>query len=399
MTNPSPHDPQPMDGECDARFAAVREAFATNLACDDEIGAAVCVHVAGRKVVDLWGGYAHLERREPWRADTIVNAYSIGKGVLSVLVLALAERGELDLDVRIADVWPEFAAHDKGEIRFPTLISHSAGLPAIRKPLPDGAMFDWHLMCSSLADQAPYWKPGTSHGYHSATFGYLVGEVIRRATGLPVDEALRRFVTGPLDADFAWGIDREDHKRVAALHGPSADLVLSTREQWAAIFPPTGDPEHDEMKWHSYFNPNGLSGGGWINRAKWRQAVVPSANGHCTARAVAEIYDALLAHGGRPPLLASSALVERGRTVLADGDDLILGRPSRFGLGFQLTQPHRPLGGGPRSFGHYGYGGSLGFADPENAVAFGYVRNKPGDRWKSPQARALVDALYEAIGK
>ncbi|MBW2722976.1 MAG: beta-lactamase family protein [Deltaproteobacteria bacterium] len=391
--------PQPRDGHCDSSFAAVGDAFAENLTHDDETGAAVCIYVDGTKVVDLWGGYADLERRLPWQRDTIVNAYSIGKGVLSALVLTLAERGRLDLDLTVADVWPEFAAEDKARVTLPTLLAHRGGMPAVRKRLPEGAMLDWNLMCSELAAQQPYWQPGTRHGYHTNTYGYLIGEVIRRGTGTPVAEALQTYVTGPLQADFAWGIAAQESARIARMYSPDADYVLREPEDWHKAFPPTGDTQYDEMIWHSYFNPSGLSGGGVVNSLPWREAVIPSTNGHGNARAVATIYDALLAHGGNAPLLASAQLVERAHTIHADGEDIILKRPSRFGLGFQLSQPSRPLGPNPNAFGHYGFGGSLGFADPDAGLAFGYVRNRPGQRWQTPRTQALIDAAYQSLSR
>lgn len=377
----------------------VREAFAENLKHGDETGAAVCVYVSGTKVVDLWGGFANLEQRRPWQQDTIVNVYSIGKGVLSALVLALAERGQLDLDSTVADVWPEFAVKGKDRMTLTTLLSHAGGMPAVRKRLPEGAMLDWDLMCSELAAQEPYWEPGTRHGYHTNTYGFLVGEVIRRSTGLPVAEALRRYVTGPLQADFAWGISEKESLRTATLYSPDADISLRGPEAWSKAFPATGDSEHDHMIWHSYFNPSGLSGGGVVNSQAWRGAVIPSTNGHGNARAVAVIYDALLSHRGERPLLASLQLVDRARSIQTDGEDVVLKRPSRFGLGFQLAQPSRPLGPNAGSFGHFGYGGSLGFADPDAGMAFGYVRCRPGQRWQTPRTQALIDAVYQALAE
>lgn len=259
-------------------------------------------------------------------------------------------------------------------------------------------MLDWTLMCRELASQRPYWTPGTRHGYHTNSYGYLIGEVIQRCTGIPVAEALHRYLTGPLKADFAWGISAGDAKRVAKTYSPDADFSLSGPEDWKKAFPPTGDAEYDQMIWHSYFNPSGLSGGGVINSQPWREAVIPSTNGHGNARGVAVIYDALLAHAGHAPVLASAQLVDRARTIQADGIDYVLKRPSRFGLGFQLWQPTRPLGPNPCSFGHYGFGGSLGFADPDAGVAFGYVRNRPGRRWQTPRTQALIDALYRSLG-
>lgn len=384
-------------GHADPRFAAVREAFEHNLTCKDETGAAFCLYVDGRKVVDLWGGWADLESRKAWQRDTIVNCYSIGKGILAALVLELVHQGLMPLDLRVADVWPAFAAEDKGDITLAMLLAHQAGLPAIRRPLPEGAMLGWPLICNALAKERPYWVPGSGHGYHTNTFGFLVGETLRLATGLGVSEALRTFVTGPFEADFAWGLKAADLSRVAQLYSLDADYVMRGPSDWAAAFPPTGDPAHDQMIWHTYFNPSGFSGGGVVNSEAWRRAVIPSTNGHGNARGVSRIYNALLGCRDQSGALASPELLQRACSILSDGDDIVLGRPSRFGLGFQLPQPGRSFGPNATAFGHYGFGGSLGFADPVAGLAFAYVRNRPGDRWQTPRTQALIDASYAAL--
>ena len=373
----------------------MREAFAANFVDHGEIGAAVSVVVDGVVLVDLWGGHCDAERTRPWRRDTVVNAYSVGKGVLAVLVLALVERGSIELDAPVASLWPEFAENGKGDLTVRGLLSHRAGLPAVRRRLAEGAMYDWDLMCGELAGQAPWWEPGTAHGYHVNTFGYLAGELVRRSCGLEVREALARLVTAPLDADFFFGLPRELHSRVATVVAPQT--LLTNEDEWALAFPPTGDAERDQMVWHAYFNPSGLSGIGTVNTEAWRLAAIPSTNGHGTARGVASIYAAFLVGGPPGSAWAGSALRAEARTIHADGDDRVLGRRTRYGLGFQLSQPGRPLGPNPESFGHYGYGGSLGFADPEARVAFGYVMNRPGERWKTPRTQRLIDAVYACL--
>ena len=391
---PSPSE-APIDGDCDARFAAVREAFAANFADQDEIGAAVCVRVDGRCVVDLWGGHVDAARARPWQRDTLINAYSVGKGVLAVLVLALVEQGLVELDAPVAKLWPDFAAKGKGEVSVRTLLSHGAGLPAVRERLPENAMYDWQRMVGALAAQAPYWEPGSDHGYHVNSYGFLAGELVRRATGLDVGTALARFVTGPLDVEFHYGLPRSEHGRVASFLGP--DLRFTEEWQWAKAFPPTGDDAHDRMIWHAYFNPSGISGVGTVNTAPWRLATIPSTNGHATARGVSAIYSAFLAGGPAGAHWPGPALRAEATSIHADGVDRVLGRPSRFGLGFQLTQPTRPLGPNPATFGHYGYGGSLGFADPEAGVAFGYLMSRPGERWQTPRTQRLIDAVYACL--
>jgi len=308
------------------------------------------------------------------------------------LVLHLVDASRLDLDARVTDLWPEFGAAGKARATLRTLLSHRGGLPAVREPLPPGAMYDWPRMCSALAAQAPYWAPDTAHGYHCNTYGFLVGELVRRATGLGVGDALRRFVTGPRGADFHIGLPSREHGRVATLHGPAAQTVPP---EYADRFPePTGDAELDAMRRNTYFNPPGVSGAGTVNTPAWREAAIPSTNGHGTARAVASVYDATL---GRGAAALSSDVRDEACRIHSDGDDLVLGRPSRFGLGYQLAQPSRPLGPNPKTYGHYGHGGTLGFADPDADLAFGYLMNRPGQRWQTPRTQALIDALYESL--
>jgi CubicO group peptidase (beta-lactamase class C family) len=388
-----------VDGHCDARFEAVRDALAGNFREHDERGAAVSVRVDGRSVVDLWGGHRDLAGRSPWQRDTLVNVYSVGKGILAALALGLVERGIVDLDRPVAELWPEFGVEGKQDVCLRTLLAHRAGLPAVRRRLPEGSMYDWSLMCRELAAQPPYWEPGSAHGYHVNTFGYLVGELLRRATGLDVGSALHRYLGGPLRADFFWGLPPQHHVRVADVH--MIDVKLRGPEQWAMAFPPTGDDEHDSMVWHCYFNPDGISGLGVVNSDAWRTAQIPSTNGQGTARAVSAIYAALLP-GPSAALPAGERwigdeLQAEAVRIHSDGEDRVLGRPSRFGLGFQLAQPGRPLGPNREAFGHFGHGGSLGFADPVARVAFCFLTSRPGQRWQTTRAERLVDAVYESL--
>jgi len=382
-------------GRCDPSLDSVRDAFDSNFRDQDEIGAAVNVRIGGRTVVDLWGGFRDAARTASWAEDTLVNLYSVGKGVLATLTLMLVDRGVLDLDKPVSDIWPEFTAGGKGSITLSTLLAHRGGLPAVRKRLPELAMLDWDLMCTELAEQRPFWEPDSAHGYHCNTFGFLVGEVIRRATGRDVGAALREWVTGPLHTDFYWGLPLAEHSRVAEVVAPNP--VLTEPKQWALAFPPTGDEEHDLMVWHTYFNPSGLSGQGSVNTEGWRLAQIPSTNGHGTAKAVSAIYDALLHGGPGGERWVGKGLLAEATRIHSDGDDLILGRSTRFGLGFQLAQPTRPFGPNTESFGHWGYGGSLGFADPVADVAFSYLTNRPGERWQTERAQRLIDALYASL--
>lgn len=382
----------PIEGRVDERFSAVRDAFARNFAEEDEVGAGVCLQIGGRVVVDLWGGHTDPERTRPWQEHTVVNAYSVGKGILALLTMTLVERGVLRLDTPVARTWPAFGAADKGDITLRQLLAHQAGLPAVRERLPEGAMLDWTCMCDALARQAPWWAPGTAHGYHVNTYGYLVGEVIRRATGQRVGEVLRETLCGPIGADYHYGLPTARHADAAIVIAPQP--TLTTEAQWSIAFPPTGDHEHDTMIWHAYFNPSGISGMGTVNTPGWRLAEIPSTNGHGTARAVTALYALALRDDDPGPSRASIAEATR---VHSDGPDRVLSRPSRFGLGFQLPSEDRPIGPHTGAFGHYGYGGTLGFADPEADLAFGYVMNRPGDRWQTVRTQRLIDAVYDCL--
>jgi CubicO group peptidase (beta-lactamase class C family) len=380
-----------IEGTCDPRFGAVRTAFGGNFEKHGEIGAAVAVAIDGRLVVDLWGGHADAARRSPWRRETLVNVFSVGKGLTALCALVLHERGRLDLDAPVCRWWPEFAAGGKDGITVRQLLCHRAGLPAVRAPLPDDAMLHWDTMTGALARQEPWWPPGTRHGYHVNTFGFLVGEVVRRVSGRTLGTFLREEIAARLDADFHIGLPARDEARVAEFFWPSE--MDPARH---AVPGPLGDEQ--QMIRNTYVNPPGLSGHGVVNTSQWRRAEIPSTNGHATARGVARVYAALAAGGtldgveivGRETL--AEAVAEH-----ANGPDAVLGRASRFGLGFQLPQPERPLGPNPGAFGHFGAGGALGFADPEAGVAFGYVMNRMGPRWQNPTNRSLMEAVYACL--
>jgi CubicO group peptidase (beta-lactamase class C family) len=391
MARNEPERAAGLGGWCDPRFTPVRDAFAANFTERGETGAAACLTVHGTVVADLWGGLAGHRPDRLWQPDTLVNVFSVGKGLIAACVARLIGEGRLDADAPVARYWPEFAAAGKAAVTLRQLLSHQAGLPALREPLPAGSMLDWRLMTEALAAEPPWWAPGCGHGYHVNTFGFLAGEVIRRVTGGSVGAMLRDEIARPLGADVHFGLP-------AAQHGRVADFVWPG-QQVPAIPPVTpGMTQGQLMIRNAYANPADLSGQGVVNTAAWRAAEVPSANAHATAAGIARVY-AALAGGGA---VDGIRVVEAG--ALADcvaeqvhGDDLVLRRPSRFGLGFQLTQPERPLGPGPSGFGHFGAGGSVGLCDPAAGVAFGYVTSQMGPRWQNPRNRALIDALSACL--
>jgi len=376
-----------VEGACDASFSRVHEAFRENFSDRGEVGAAVCVVLAGVPVVDLWGGFEDAGCSRPWLPETRVNVFSVGKGMLAVCLGLLVERLGLDLDAPVARYWPEFREGGKEEISVRCLASHRAGLPALRDPLPTSAMFDWDRMVMAFARERPWWEPDQQHGYHVNSLGFLLGELVRRVSGQSVRDFFATHVALPSEAEVGFGAPRREALRVA-------DCLLGS----GPISMPDPDPKRALLLDRVYSNPPGISGNGTVNSAAWREAELPSANAHATARGVARVYASLLrsAPGREQPLL-DGQVIRALTTETSVGMDCVLARPSRFGVGFQLTQSERPLGPNTASFGHFGAGGALGFADPDADLAFAYVMNLPGPRWQNPRTRALLDAVYASL--
>lgn len=370
-------------GTCQPEFAGVRDAFRQNFVERGEVGASLCVIRNGEVVVDIWGGWADEARTTPWQHDTLVGFYSVGKAIVATSVLALVDRGVFTLDTSVADVWPEFAHGGKQAVTIRQALCHEAAVPAIREPLTDDDLSDWTTMADALARTEAWWPIGTRHAYHTNTYGFLCGEIVRRVTGELPAAALRR-IADPLDADIHFGV-------------PVAEQTRCAEVIWAPASPtPTGPFDTSSLEGDTlmnvlaHFNPPGASSIGVMNTPAWRSAQVPSTNGHGTAGGVARFYAALL----EPDQVLSRSLIATASAPQTVGPCPILGEDLAFGLGFTPTSLRRPLGPNPRSFGHFGTGGALGFADPDAGVAFGYVMNHVIPRWQSTRNRALIDALY-----
>ena len=382
-------------GFCAKGFEPVRDALAASFDRGEEIGAALAVDVGGENVVDLWAGHADPGKSRPWQKDTIANVYSTTKGVVAILALRLVEQGRLDLDAPVAKYWPEFAQAGKDGITTRQLLSHRAGLPAVREFLPPDDLFDWDAMTSALAATTPWWEPGTAHGYHAVTYGWLVGEVIRRITGKSVGAVLKEELAGPLGLDFAIGLPEADDTRCAVLQAPPPVA-------------PEGEPSLMEIVMNdptsvtamAFINPPSLMMPDTVNSRAWRGAEIPGANGHGTARALARLYG-ILANGGDAggvhvlgPDVARQAAVEH-----SFAPDLVLQLSTRIGLGFMLSQPGNAFGPNEGAFGHPGAGGSVAFADPKARVGFSYVMNRMGPYILiDPRAKALIAATYACLG-
>jgi CubicO group peptidase (beta-lactamase class C family) len=356
-----------------------------------EIGAACTVVIDGRTVVDLWGGWSDEAQRRPWQQDTLVNAYSVGKPIVALAVLQLVSAGSLELDQPASRWWPELIAGRRGAtVR--DILCHRAGVPAIREPLTNDALWHWDRMCNAVAATEPWWVPGSKHAYHVNTYGFLAGELARRVTGRLPGEWLRQEVAGPLGADLAWGLS-------AAQQDRCADVVWQSDgtppPEWSA---PDDLPDEQAMIVRGYMNPPGIAGVGVVNSAAWRATQVPSTNLHASAHGVARLYSALSSGGSVDGVTVLDAdTLDEATKPQSEGWCPFLERDVTFGLGFQPTRPDRPFGPNPGSFGHFGTGGSLGFADPAASLAFGYVMNAVRPRWRNSRNRALVDALYGCL--
>ncbi|MFG2657543.1 serine hydrolase domain-containing protein [Streptomyces sp. NPDC048425] len=382
-----------IQGHCDARFEAVRAAFEENFDEREELGAAVTVLIDGAPVVDLWGGWADAARTRAWERDTVVNVWSTTKGPTALCAHILIDRGLLDPDAPVATYWPEFAAGGKEGVLVRHLLSHRAGLAGLREPHSLEQLFAWELTTSRLAAQEPWWEPGSVSGYHALTYGFLVGEVVRRVSGLLPGAFLEREVTGPLGIDFTIGLPDKEAGRAAELVHPRAQ---ATSEQ-AAIFAQLAPAALAALT-------NPIAGASEANTAAWRAAEIPAANGHGTARAVAALY-AIVAGKGRSGdrQILSPEGAERIREGQGSCRDLVLGagftHETELGLGLWLSGPNGSYGPNPRAVGHDGFGGSFGSADPESGVAMGYVMNRMGPHIADdPRKMALISAVYDALG-
>ena len=379
-----------IQGYFDLKFEALRDAFAALFDEPQERGMALCVQVGGETVVDLWAGVADKEGQQAWHSDTILNLFSCTKTFAAVTALQLVGEGKLELDAPVARYWPEFAAAGKDKITLRHLLSHQAGLPALREMLPAEALYDWQAMTTALAAEQPWWALGDGHGYAPITYGWLVGEVLRRVEGRGPGESIVARTAKPLGLDFHVGLADNEFDRVAIISRGKGNFGDAAAQRLLK----TMMSEPAAMSTRAFTNPPSIMTS--TNKPEWRRMQQPAANGHGNARSLAGFYSGLL--DGQ--LLESELLAELTREHAVGEDKTLLTR-TRFGLGCMLDQPevaNATYGMGPRAFGHPGAGGSIGFADPERDVAFGFVTNNLGpfvlmDPRAQKLARLLADCL------
>lgn len=377
-----------ISGTCDERFHRMRDLLSGHVDDGKDLGASVAVTLDGELVVDMWGGWADTAMTTPWQRDTITNVWSTTKTMTSLCALLLVERGELDLYARVSKYWPEFAANGKQDIEVRHLMSHTSGVSGWAQPVVVADIYDWEKSTSMLAAQAPWWKPGTASGYHALNQGHLVGEVVRRITGLKLGAFFAQEIAGPIGADFHIGLDPSEFHRVSnVVPPPPLPMDLSTLDM-------------DSVLVKTFTGPAPDAATAWTK--EWRQADIGAANGHGNARSVATLQAFVAcegAVGGRRLLSAKTCSLIFDQQSY--GPDLVLGEPLRFGIGYGLphpqTTPYLPDG---RVCYWGGWGGSAIIVDLDRRMTIAYMMNRMdegllGDR----RSERLITAAYDAVGR
>jgi CubicO group peptidase (beta-lactamase class C family) len=369
-------------------FEPLQEAFRHNFSAHGDVGAALCVYRHGEPVLDIWGGLADPASGRAWTQDTVQLVFSAAKGPTAICIHRLVEQGLLDIDLPIGEYWPEFACNGKQAITTRMVLTHRAGLAAVAGDLSLEQVLAWDPVVRAIAAQAPEWEPDSAHGYHARSFGWILGELIRRITGHSPGAWLRSSICDPLGIDYWVGLPEAELQRCARLIPPdathSAASMLGANSLTARVMS----------------GPSGLFGYNQMwNRPELLQAQMPSSNGVGSARGLARLYAATMQDiDGNPRLLQADTL-QRATRIASRGPDRVILHETCFGLGFALGPMLAP-GCGANAFGHPGAGGALAFADPDAGIAFAYVMNRMRfDAAGDPRAAALVRALYECLGK
>jgi CubicO group peptidase (beta-lactamase class C family) len=394
-----------IDGTCDPRFAPVQDAFAHNFAAHGEVGASVCVTIDGETVVDLWGGVADPSSQQPWARNTVGVVWSCTKGATALCAHMLVARGELDLDAPVATYWPEFAKNGKENVTVRMLLAHQAGLAALREPIAESGYCDWDGITDRLATQEPLWEPGTRHGYHALTYGHLVGEVVRRISGRSLGAFFRDQIATPLGLDFHIGLPEADEARVA----PTIPAPLPGPDDVIPSFYRAAMQDPSSMAGLILFNSGAVFVPGWIDTREAHAAEMPAFNGITNARGLAGMYRPLALGGSFDgvELVDAETLQSMSAVASATSVDATMLVPTRWSLGFVKSVDNSRRAPGDQdgvvcseaAFGHVGMGGSIGFADPEARLSFGYTMNRQGmTTGLDARGQSLVDAAYTVLG-
>jgi CubicO group peptidase (beta-lactamase class C family) len=384
-------------GQCNPKFADLQSEFERNFCDRGESGASVCLSVNGETMVDLWGGVANRETGTPWERDTVSIVFSCTKAATALCAHILIDRGLLDVNAMVTDYWPEYGKHGKENTTVAMMLNHESGLPAFREPIKPGGFYDWDYMISRLEEEEPFWEPGTRNGYHMVSFGWTVGELVRRVSGKSLGTFFADEVAGPTGADFWIGIPDSFDRSIAPIipYTPkSDDLTFDFAVKLMT--------EPESVQALSYLNT-----GGWIpDDPEAYRAEIGGAGGISNARGQVAMYEPLAKNDGS--LVSPGRLKSMSMVSTATQKDFTLLQPTRFGPGFMKSVDNRHLRNaanrhsvilGDQAFGHVGAGGSIGFADPECGLAFSYTMTQMGNGiLLNERGQSLVDAAYLALG-
>lgn len=392
-----------INGQWDAQWQPLVDAFSENFAQAGEEGAGVALYHRNALVVNIWAGtrsnkLAGIEQ-VPWAEDTCVNIFSAGKGLVALCVLQLVAEGKLGLDESVAHYWPEFAQADKASITLRHLLCHRSGLSAFHQHIANDQIFDWAAMTTAVASESPWWEPNQGQGYSPFMYGWMLGELIRRVSGFAsINDYFQMRIAKPLHLNCHFGVPDALLANIAdtgPLKRPLGSAASSTGADSVALGKlMKADPRGVTNR--AFSNPISLMTA--INTREWRQAQIPAANAHTDARALATIYGRLA--NGCENLLDAAHLPLCWQEQTFE-HDRVLGLPLRFSHGFMLSQADRTdcrYGRGARAFGHPGAGGCVGFADPDYQLGFGYVTHRMGQGLLiDERAVRLIDATYQVL--
>jgi CubicO group peptidase (beta-lactamase class C family) len=379
-----------IDGTVAPGFEAARSAFAENFAREgdyQEVGASFAAFHRGRCVVDLWGGYADSKHSRSWTRDTLANVWSSTKGISAAAAAILVDRGILRYEDTVAKHWPEFAQSGKADITVAQILSHQAGLPGFVEPTSVADQCDFEGCTAKLARQKPAWQPGTATSYHAMTYGWLIGEVVRRAAGKSIGKVIADDIARPLSADLFVGLPEAEEGRVAEMIPPKRAVDMASLPLPDVARMALSNPVQDPLL---------------PNTRAWRAAEVPAANGQASAMGLGRLYAALAAGGTLDgvTILSPATVARMTMPVTNDGrKDMLLGFVDSWGMGMAINTPGI-YGPNPRAFGHSGWGGSFGCADPDAEVAIGYVCNQMGpDVVGDPRTAGLCRSVLESAAR
>ena len=371
----------------------VASLFEENFERFGELGAAVSVWRNGESILELQGGFREAKRQEPWTPDTIVLVWSATKGLGSACLLHVLQAHDIELDRRVAEFWPEFAQAGKNEITFAQLLSHQAGLPAFDESVE---VLDYRAVLAALEKQAPLWPPGTAHGYHARTFGFLLDELVRRIAGKTANEYWRAMFGEPLGLDIWIGLPESENDRVATIYAAKAGGTPTPADFYRDLATP------GTLVRKAFTSPKGLHSISAMNTKENRALQIVSFGGIGSAASLAKFY-AMLANGGELEgrRFFAQETIAQMTTTLSSGIDRIFQIPTAFSAGYMKDPPdpkRRIFGPSPLAFGHPGAGGSHAFADPENGISFAYVMNQMEQSLlPNEKSLRLVDAIHQFI--